>query len=168
MKNAGFTLIELLVVVLIVGILAAVALPQYQRAVEKARVTEAYVLARYFKDAEEVYRLANGEYTDSFAELGADIPSGYWLQPDGKRISRTPFVFTLLTNVDRVLVTYRPNDRGVITLSFYLDSLGGKRRCCSYQETDYRGDGLCKSLGAAGDGRAECGSDYACRCWDLP
>ena len=75
MKKA-FTLIELLVVVLIIGILAAVALPQYQVAVMKARITAVIPLVRALTEAEEVYYLANGEYTVSLDKLDIEMPQG--------------------------------------------------------------------------------------------
>ena len=73
-KSRAFTLIELLVVVLIIGILAAVAIPQYEKAVEKARAAEAMVLLKAIADANQRYYLANGEYTWSLADLDIEIP----------------------------------------------------------------------------------------------
>lgn len=74
----GFTLIELLVIVLIIGILAAVAVPQYKSAVERSRTVQIISLLRNWAQEEEAYLMANGDYAekDTLIEMGAQsVPS---------------------------------------------------------------------------------------------
>lgn len=75
MNRKGFTLIELLVVVLIIGILASVALPQYTKAVEKSRSTEAITLLSNLAKAEEIYALATNAYTNDMNSLDIQMPN---------------------------------------------------------------------------------------------
>ncbi len=79
----GFTLIELLVVVLIIGILAAIALPQYQKAVFKSRVAGALARVRAFDQAEAEFYLSHGYY--------AIQPEALALAPGASCISNNAF-----------------------------------------------------------------------------
>lgn len=81
----GFTLIELLVVVLIIGILSAVALPQYQKAVWKTHVSNMLSSIRSLSDAQKVFYMANDAYAIEFGQLDVSF-DGFPEKPTTKRV----------------------------------------------------------------------------------
>ncbi len=64
MKQKGFTLIELMIVVAIIGILAAIAIPQYNKYVARTQVAEAFTLLGPIKQALTLYHQETGDFPD--------------------------------------------------------------------------------------------------------
>ena len=132
----GFTLIELLVVVLIIGILAAVAVPQYQKAVHKSRLAQGLVFIKAIHDAQEVYYLANGDYANSQEDLDIDIecPTGY-----------ACYIYSGSVQIDC-------NFSGCPSLVYSYDKRDDKPELagvlyCSASQTDMQAVSICKSMG---------------------
>ena len=81
-NKLGFTLLELLVVVLIIGILAAIALPQYNKAVEKAKVSQALITLKYMRERGQDFMLTHDMDTYSNwpltnEDIGIELPSDW-------------------------------------------------------------------------------------------
>ena len=72
-KKAGFTIIEVLIAVLIIGVLAAVAIPGYQKSMEKSRAIEAIRALSDISKAQHDYYMANNTYTDNFNAMSIDV-----------------------------------------------------------------------------------------------
>ena len=157
-KNKGFTLIEMLVVVLIIGILAGIALPQYQMAVTKAKVASILPLMRRWKDALAEYKLQHGSYMTEDDEhpdadtLGVNWPNDW--QCDGRMIEcendywycfaneeGTGYVYCYHRIIDNnyfQIIMYQPDEPN-------YEDVRGMMTCEVQGDTD--GEKICKALG---------------------
>ena len=139
MNKKGFTLIELLVVVLIIGILAAIALPQYFRAVEKSRAAEALSLFGTIAGAQQRYYLVNDQYTTDFSNLDLDFTGANGQAATGGSFSTSNFTITLSgTGADAKVIAVRPGGRFPNTLC--KDYTTGAMGCTNAS--------ICSSLGS--------------------
>ena len=77
MNRKGFTLVEVLVVVLIIGILTTVALPQYQKAIERSRSAAAITALGNLARGEKAYQVLRNTFTDDLGLLDLDLPGTY-------------------------------------------------------------------------------------------
>ncbi len=143
--KSGFTLIEMLIVVLIVAILAAIALPQYNTSVERAKMAEAITLTKQIAEANRRYYLATGAYANSISELDIDIPG----QPNGGRIQTKNFIYTASAGGPSYLVfTHRIPLMQRYCL--YMQKDNNKIQCNPYATATVIQKKLCTQLNSTG------------------
>ncbi len=155
----GFTLIELLVVVLIIGILAAVAVPQYALAVERSRAAEAFTNLRALSMAVQSWGLANGNnfaallaQSDPMASLDITLPLEAY-RTKGRKGKNFIYFLEKASDGDIMARAYRGNAPGAGDMDIALHIMNKKWVCVGRTK---RGKQLCKSLG----GKLSSGINY--------
>ena len=168
----GFTLIELLIVVLIIGILASIAMPQYQLAVTKAKVVSILPLMRSWKNALQLYKLQSGSYlTKENREpdadtLGVNFPADWECDNEEKTVCHSE-EWNCIVNDEaqrgEVICDYKT----ILTIEmFQVDddtSCGADAKSfsnkiiCMARDHDELGEKICKNMGKLVEG---CSDEY--------
>ncbi len=169
----GFTLLEMLMVLLILGILATVAVPQYHVAVSSVRYNRGRQIAEEVFRAEKAYQLAHGRVTAMLSNLSLSYPVDYAnyydkqgtpsLHPDS--LDEVVGALYYLKNGDKLSIidmeilhiVYEVKGQPIRYKLYYLPESQAVLRACSVtartlDPVEYqKGVDLCRALGAEED-----------------
>ena len=136
----GFTLIELLVVVLIIAILAAVAGPQYKKAVLKSRFSNLYPVAQSLAQAQENFYLSAGDYAENLSELDISVPG----DPTGQTTTLSGGTQVKLGVEDNhIYVRAEKGDNALTIYQKHSPNFAGETHC-EAKQNDTLANWLCK------------------------
>ena len=148
-NNKGFTLIELLVVVLIIGILAAIALPQYKMAVGKARFSELKTITQSVVSAAQRYYLVNNTYVGAIENLDIEIPNTIectiWNENQQPYIACSKSIFGKKT----LFYVDRESGRPAICLVYSKDKTDNANKLCQKETGKTVDQALCSNSGGS-------------------
>ena len=140
-RLGGFTLIELLVVVLIIGILAGVALPQYEVAVEKSRAGSVLPVLSAIDNAQQAFFAANGRWAQEFDELDVALPSGTTVSDGGWATGSNGIRYLLCHDCNDSIRAYPSR-----ALPYYVEFYPAGSRICWAENNHTRANKICKGV----------------------
>ncbi len=165
-SKKAFTLIELLVVVFIIGILAVVTLPQYQKSVQKSHYTQLITAAKAIKDSAERYYQENGSYMKSWDELDIDFPFTTECSSVDLLCSRRfGGALRMDLNASNIVgVSHGTSDAAAfIYYAIWFDHSGvrsGSRECWARDE---KAESFCRTLGVESDNPSQYSGCLTCK-----
>ena len=139
----GFTLIELLIVVLIIGILAAVALPQYQKAVLKTRLIGALTACDTLFKGAQLYYQTNGTWPTTFDEFDIEMPGS--LNDSKDRLTGNNFLCRYVSSdTPSIMCNLRQEEKdlSIGVRQFFVN----RRQYCYASENENFYNQVCKSF----------------------
>ena len=148
--SRAFTLIELLVVVLIIGILTAVAVPQYQKSVWKSEFQRLIPILHAVYKGEQLYFVENGHYTPDWRELSITLPDGTTVTSNA-----SAYNYTLPNGMRFASSISTPTPRAFFKdIMLDLELSSGILTC--YHKTNKDKLKICRTIGCQNDGINAC------------
>lgn len=160
--NNGFSIMELVMSLLIISVLTAIALPQYQKAAARTRITQAIIASKALWEAEQDYYAANESYTNDGRNLAISYPC-INNECDTLRMGDNGSCQLIIATND---LDSRVNCSGSNNLISFQRYLARNRiMCCAYSKSNFVADSFCQL--ETGSSKAEnwCGTTNPCKCY---